>query len=162
MQHVCVATDAFLVVGIRTRTTNRIEADPQMARIPVLWRRFHDEEVPSKIPDRLPDSDIIAVYTDYDSELRAAYTLVVGHKVRTLDRSPKGMEGVIVPTARYLRFTATGPQPQFLIAAWTAIWQFFERSHEYERAFTTDYEVHRRDEVEIYVAVRRFVGKDEG
>jgi predicted transcriptional regulator YdeE len=154
MHPIAVATDAFLVVGIKARTTNRIEAVPQTAKIPILWQRFFEEDVAAAIPERLPDPDVIAVYTKYESDHQGPYTLIVGHKVRTLDRIPKGMGGVLVPAARYLRFEAEGPLPQALVDAWKSIWRFFEVSHEYERSYTTDYEVHRKSDVEIYIAVK--------
>jgi len=153
MQPVVVTTDAFPVVGVRTRTTHRIEAVTQTARIPVLWRRFFVDDVSAKIPERLPVSDVIAVYTDYENDDHGPYSLLIGHKVGTLDRTPKGMAGVLVPAGRYLCFTANGPLPETSVAAWQEIRQFFALSHEYERAYTVDYEVHRPDTIEIYVAV---------
>ena len=50
MHPVVVATDAFLVVGIKARTTHRIEAVSQTAKIPALWRRFSVEDISSKFP----------------------------------------------------------------------------------------------------------------
>ncbi len=154
MHPVAVATDAFLVVGIKTRTTNRIEAIPQMAKISALWRRFIVDDVSSQIPARLADPDIIAVYTEYESDHNGPYTLIIGHKVRTLDQTPAAMGGVLVPAGRYLRFLAEGPMPQALIDAWLEVWQYFDLSHEYERTYTTDFEVHHPNDVEIFVAVR--------
>ncbi|HUE16634.1 MAG TPA: hypothetical protein VMR25_20840, partial [Planctomycetaceae bacterium] len=55
MQPVAVATDAFLVVGIRARTTHRIEAVEQTAKIPALWQRFLVDGVSNKVPERLPE-----------------------------------------------------------------------------------------------------------
>ena len=158
MRPVAVATDAFLVVGIRVRTTHRIEAIEQTAKIPALWRRFCADDVSAKIPDRLSDPAVIAVYADYENDDRGPYSLLIGHKVRTLDQVPQGMAGVRIPAARYLCFTAGGPAPAAPAAASPAAWQevrqFFECSHEYERGYTADYEVHRSDEVDICIAVK--------
>jgi predicted transcriptional regulator YdeE len=44
--------------------------------------------------------------------------------------------------------------PTALVEAWQAIWQFFDLSHEYERAYATDFEIYRPNEVEIYVGVK--------
>lgn len=154
MEHVETATDAFLVVGIKTQTTNRIEAVPQTAKIPALWERFFADDVSGKIPERLPDPAVYAVYTDYESADRGRYLLMIGHKVRTLDRTPKGLGCVLVPSARYLRFPTAGQRPKDLVEAWTEIHQFFECSHEFERTFTTDFEIHNPSDTEIYVAVK--------
>jgi predicted transcriptional regulator YdeE len=153
MQPVVVAADAFPVVGVKTRTTHRIEAVGQTARIPALWRRFFVDDVSAKIPERLSAADIVAVYTGYENDDRGPYSLLIGRKVGTLDQIPKGMAGVLVPAGRYLCFTAKGPSPETPIAAWQDIRQFFSLSHEYERAYTVDFEVHRPDAIEIYVAV---------
>jgi predicted transcriptional regulator YdeE len=152
MQPVAVATDAFLVVGIKARTTDRIEAVGQTARIPALWRRFFVDDISSQIPEQLADSAVIAVYVDYADD-RGQYSLLIGRKVQTLDRTPKGMAGVLVPAARYLCFTIGGPLSEAPVDAWQEIRQFFALSHEYERAYTTDFEIHRPNEVEIYVAL---------
>jgi predicted transcriptional regulator YdeE len=154
MQHVVVTTDAFLVVGVRTRTTQRIEAVPQTARIPALWRRFFVDDVSAIIPARLANADVIAIYSNYENEDRGPYSLLIGRKVETLDQIPKGMNGMLAPAGRYLCFTANGPLPETPIAAWQEIRQFFALSHEYERAYTVDYEVHHADAIEIYVAVK--------
>jgi predicted transcriptional regulator YdeE len=155
MDPTAVATSAFLVVGLRTRTTNRIEAVSEMARIPVLWRKFFADNVSDSIPARIPDSaDIVAVYSDYESDHRGQYSLIVGHRVSSLDHIPKGMGGLLVRQGRYLRFPVEGPLPSALIEAWDAIRQFFDLSHEYERAYITDFEIHRPNDVEIFIAVK--------
>jgi len=154
MEPVTVATDAFLVVGIRARTTNRIEAVAQTAKIPSLWQRFFADNIESKIPERLAAPEIIAVYSDYERDYQGPYSLVIGKKVRTLDRTPKGMVGVLVPAARYLRFAPENSTPEAVIETWHEIWRFFEFSHEYERAYMSDYEVHGPDETAIYVSVK--------
>jgi predicted transcriptional regulator YdeE len=113
--------------------------------------------VSDHIPDRLAESpEIIAVYFDYESDHRGQYSLIVGHKVSSLDQTPKdkGIGSVIVRAGRYLRFVVEGPLPAAIIETWQTIWQFFEVTHEYERAYTTDYEVYRDDGAEIYIAVK--------
>jgi len=155
MEPIAIATGAFLVAGLRTRTTNRIEAVPEMAKISPLWRKFYADKVSDQIPFRLPGSDeIVAVYFDYESDYRGQYSFIVGHKVSSLDNAPEGMGGVIVRGGRYLRFPVEGPMPAALVEAWKAIWQFFDLSPEYERAYATDFEIHRSDEVEIYVGLK--------
>ncbi len=155
MDPTAVATGAFLVVGLQTRTTNRIEAVPETAKIASLWRKLYADDVSDRIPERVADApEVIAVYHDYESDHRGKYSLIVGHKVSSLDHTPKEMGGVMVRAGRYLRFPVEGPLPAGIIETWQAIWQFFEVSHEYERAYTTDYEIYRDDGAEIYIAVK--------
>jgi predicted transcriptional regulator YdeE len=155
MDPTAVATNSFLVAGLGTRTTNRIEAVPEMARISELWRKFYSDHVSDQIPDRLPGApEIVAVYYDYESDHQGQYSLIVGHKVSSLDHIPKSMGGVLVGAGRYLRFPVEGPIPAALIETWQSIWQFFELSQDYERAYTTDFEVYGPDETEIFIAVK--------
>ncbi|HET6326695.1 MAG TPA: GyrI-like domain-containing protein [Planctomycetaceae bacterium] len=155
MDPTAVATGAFLVVGLRTRTTNRIEAVPETAKIGSLWRKFYTDGVSDHIPERVAESpEVVAVYYDYESDHRGKYSLIVGHKVSSLDHTPKEMGGVLVRAGRYLRFPVEGPLPAGIIETWQVIWQFFEVSHEYERAYTTDYEIYRDGSAEIYIAVK--------
>jgi predicted transcriptional regulator YdeE len=154
MQPVVVATDAMLVVGIRGRTTHRIEAVGQTAKIPALWRRFFVDNVASQIPGLLPDPAVIAVYSDYENADWGQYSLLIGRKVQSLDHLPKRIFGELVPAGPYLCFTVDGPSREAPNAAWLEIRKFFERSHEYERAYTTDFEVHGDDQVSIYVAMK--------
>jgi predicted transcriptional regulator YdeE len=155
MDPTAVATGAFLVVGLRTRTTNRIEAVPETAKIGSLWRKFYADGVSDFIPERVADSpEVVAVYYDYESDHRGKYSLIVGHKVSSLDHTPKEMGGVLVRAGRYLRFPVEGALPAGIIETWQVIWQFFEVSHEYERAYTTDYEIYRDSSAEIYIAVK--------
>jgi predicted transcriptional regulator YdeE len=160
MEPTAVATGGFLVVGLRTRTTNRIEAVPEMAKIAPLWRRFCDDKVSDRVPQRLPgSSEVIAVYFDFKSGYQDQYSLIVGHKVSSLDNLPPEMGGVLVRPGRYLRFPVEARTVPALLDAWHAIWQFFELSHEYDRTYGTDYELYRGDEVEIYVGVQQSAGE---
>ena len=44
--------------------------------------------------------------------------------------------------------------PSRLVDAWKGIWQFFDLAHEYERAYATDFEIHRPNGVEVYIGVK--------
>jgi predicted transcriptional regulator YdeE len=154
MEPLTVTTDPFLVVGVKVRTTNRIEAVPQTAKIPAVWARFSAGDVSARIPQRIPDSGVIAVYTEYESDYRGAYALIVGHKVTTLDPTPPGMCGVSVASGPYLRFPLESATPKAIVAGWESIWRFFDFSPEHERAYTTDFELYEADRVEIYVATK--------
>lgn len=144
------------VIGISVRTTNELEADPTRARIPGLWGRFHAEEIASRIPDRAHPTRVLGVYTDYESDHRGAYTLVVGCPVNRVPRAlPEGFVHVAIPEdVPTFRLEAKGDMPAAVIDAWRAIWRRFENGG---RAYTTDYEVHdlaAPGEVTIHVATK--------
>jgi len=154
MEPIAVAADSFHVVGIKTRTTNRIEAAPETAKIPRLWRRYFVDKIGTALTDRLSAEEVIVVYTDFVDEFRGSYNVIIGPKVPTLDHAPKGMAGVAVDAGRYIRFAPEQRTCQCMVETWDEIRRFFRYSHENERAFTTEFEVHRADGWEIYVSVK--------
>ena len=154
MEPVAVAADSFLVVGIKTRTTNRIEAAAETRKIPSLWRRYFVDKIGAAITDRISADEVIVVYTDFVDESRGAYNVIIGPKVPTLDSAPKGMNRVAVDAGRYVRFAPEDRTCESMVETWDEIRRFFGYTHENERAFTTEFEVHRPDGWEIYVSVK--------
>jgi predicted transcriptional regulator YdeE len=154
MHPVAVNAGDLLVAGVKLRTTHRIEAVAQTAKIPALWRRFFVDKVGDQIPDRLPDAAVLAIYSDYDRDDSGPYSFLIGHRVRTLEQMPTGMSGIWLLPARYLQFE-TGSRPyDYPAGAWEEIRQFFALTHEYERTFEADYEIHRPEVVTIYVSIK--------
>jgi predicted transcriptional regulator YdeE len=154
MQPVDVSAGDTLVAGIKVRTTHRIEAVAQTAKIPALWRRFFVDKLGDQIPDRLPDPAVRAVYSEYEREDSGPFSVVLGHQVTTLEHVPMGMSGVWLLPGRYLRFDVAGQPFEHPADAWQEIRRYFSLSHEYERAYTADYEIHGADGVAIYVSIK--------
>jgi predicted transcriptional regulator YdeE len=154
MERLEVATDSFLVAGIKTRTTNRIEAVSEMARIPPLWRRYFADKIGEAVPHRAKADGIIVVYTNFADESRGAYTVIIGHKVPSLDQTVEGLDVVAVDAGRYVRFALEKRTCQCMVETWDEIRRIFRYSHENERAFTAEFEVHRADQSEFYVSVK--------
>jgi len=146
---------ATRVVGLAIRTTNAAEANPATARIPGLWRKVLEEGVAGRIAGRTNPGVLAAVYTDYDSDERGPYTLVVGAEVEADAPAPPGLTAVAVPAARCLRFAARGPMPAALVAVWGRVWSAFARPDGPRRAFACDLERHTGPEAaDVYVAIR--------
>lgn len=157
MQHQLVKKDETQVVGIQVRTSNQMEMDQTTARIPGLWQKFLRERLMDKMPNRTDTQYIYGVYSDYESEHDAFYSLLVGVEVDTLDNVPDGMIALTIPAAKYSVFTARGRMPDALIETWGHIWQYFSEISEYTRSYTTDFELHdknKRDQVDIYIALK--------
>jgi predicted transcriptional regulator YdeE len=148
----------FHVVGIQVRTCNTDEADPSRGRIAGLWRRFMEEGIAGKVPRPVRPEIVMAVYTNYETDHRGMYSLVLGAEVADLEQVPPGMIGVTVSAGEYLVFTASGPMPRALIETWGEIWEFFSPQRSPARAYTADFEVHDMSgagaDVPIYIAVR--------
>jgi len=147
-------------VGVELRTSNAREANPVTAQIPGLWRRFMEENLIEKIPNRKEAGVILGVYTNYESDHSGMYSLVLSTEVTSLDSVPEGLVGLTIPAARYLVFPARGPMPDATIETWQKIWSYFTPSSKIQRAYTVDFERHQWDaetqqpEVDIHIAVK--------
>lgn len=144
---------AFTVMGIATRTHN---ADGQAAKdIGALWARFMSEGVAHKIPNKTEDT-VFAVYTGYESDHTAPYTVVIGCKVAPGTALPEGMSEAGVSGGEYAKFQAHGNLSDGAVGqAWLGIWQ-----SGLNRAYQADFEAYgpkaanpQDAEVDIFVGL---------
>jgi predicted transcriptional regulator YdeE len=143
------------LIGIAVRTINQQEMNPGTAKIPGLWGRFFQEQIGDKIPNKTASDSTVAAYTKYESDHTGAYDLIVGREVNSLSSVPDGMTAVTIPAGKYLLFTSEGPMPKALIDSWGYIWNYFSEGSQYQRSYTTDYEIHQAsDRVDIYIAIK--------
>ena len=144
---------ALNIVGISVRTTN--ENQQAMKDIPMLWQRVMGEGIVEKVSNRIDDT-YYCLYTDYESDHTAPYTVVLGVSVPNLDVIPEGMVGKAIPAATYERFVAKGDLTASAVGdAWLGIW-----NADLDRTYTTDMEVYgekasnpKDGEVDIFIAV---------
>ncbi len=156
-----VHVDPFLVIGISTRTTNARETTKD-AVIPKMWARLHEEDVLTRIPNRV-DAHVIAVYCDYENGKDGLYNYVLGAKAKPTKSIPPGMVAQKIVPGEYAVFTDKGgPPPQMIVNLWKQIWSL-EKPGQLERAYQTDYEVYYGDlrpnppnaHVAIYIGLAR-------
>jgi predicted transcriptional regulator YdeE len=139
--------EEFQVTGVAARTSNAIEMTGAGA-IPQLWGQ-------RALPD---DGQIVALYTEYESDEHGEYTFVLGGK------SSSAREGVTVktvPAGKYAVFTSErGPVQKVVVETWQRIWSELPSAKNL-RSYIADFEVY--DEraadpanavVDIYVGVK--------
>jgi predicted transcriptional regulator YdeE len=148
------SASGFYVVGLEARTSQTLEADPQTARIPDLWKRLEQGDLAEQIPRRLAKGHPFCVRFDYEQST-GAYSVVLGYQVPGLEDVSHGLRGLYIPSGRYLVFPTASPE---LAQTWGAIQQYFARPGSPQRAFTYEYEEHfcqsaPCDEVRIYIAL---------
>jgi len=132
---------AFTVVGFSVRTTNQKE-NGGTGEIPQLWQRVMQQGLLEDIPHRA-DNNFTAVYTDYASDQKGAYTYVLGVRVSAVDKVPDGMVAVTVPAGKYAVVDSeTGPLPEVMPKVWTRIWAMSAAELGGQRAFKADYEIY--------------------
>lgn len=144
---------SFQVIGIAVRTTN--ENGQAASDIGSLWGKFMTENILQKIPNRLND-DIIAVYTNFESDHTKPYDTILGCKVSTLDLIPEHMTGVTIAAGTFSKFISKGDIAKGSVyQSWVTIW-----NTDLDRLYTADFEVYGEKaknptaaEVDIYVAV---------
>lgn len=80
------------------------------------------EDLLSKIPNKV-DSNILAVYTDCESDVNGAYTFMTGARVSSANVVPPGMVANRVPAGRYAVFTSEkGYVGKVVPETWSRIW----------------------------------------
>jgi len=159
-----VQQPGFVLVGISARTSNAIEMSVRGV-IGKQWDHFLKDGWLEKISDRV-GSDIIAAYTDYESDHRGAYTFILGAKVSSANSVPPGMLVKQVPPGKYAVFTtARGPAAKVVPECWQHINSLPKSAPGGDRAYRADFEVYgpraadpENAQVEIYVGI----GKQDG
>lgn len=150
----------FTVIGISARTTNANEMSGKGV-IGQAWGRFMQEHLLSKIPDKV-DSNVLAVYSDYESDANGAYTFILGAKVSSADDVPPGMVAKKISAARYAVFTSEkGPVAKVVPETWSHIWALPKSAPGGSRAYQADFELYderaadpQNSQVDVYVGIK--------
>ncbi len=130
---------AFTVIGIAQRTNNAREMSPE-GIIGPMWDRIVSGNLLDKIPNRA-DTNVLAMYTDYESDAKGDYTFFIGPKVVSSDVVPEGMIAKTIGAARYAVFTSDrGPLYEVVPRLWQRIWSMPADELGGERAYLADLE----------------------
>jgi predicted transcriptional regulator YdeE len=115
----------------------------------------------NKIPNRL-NSDVLAVYADYESDANGAYTFLLGAKVSSAASVIPGMMFRKIPAGKYAVFTSNrGPVSKVVPEAWQRIWSLPKSATGGDRTYRADFELydHRAinpqdAQVDVYVGIK--------
>lgn len=146
----------FNFIGLSTKTSNQNgEASPA---ITALWSEFIASNLLEKIPQAI-DSDIVCIYTDYESDYTGTYTCLLGMKVSSLDSVPEGLVGRHFEGGLFQTVVAQGELPESLVRKWKEIW---DNDAKLNRAYTYDFEIYderarngENSEVHIYLSIKQ-------
>lgn len=150
------------LVGLHVRTNNKAEMDPLTAKISPCVQQYFQEQWTEKIPHRTHPGRTLCAYTNYESDYMGEYTFYIGEEVSSVKDIPEGLEGHIIPSQTYVKFTTgPGPMPTVLINAWQNIWKMSPESLGGERRYHTDFEVYderasnpQNTILDIYIGVK--------
>jgi predicted transcriptional regulator YdeE len=155
-----VEEPGFTMIGIAARTSNAKEMAGEGV-IGKQWDRFMKDGLLGKIPNRA-DSNILALYTDYENDASGAYTFIIGAKVSSGDNVPSGMVVEKVPAGKYAIFTSErGPVRKVVPETWARIWSLTKSEPGGDRAYRADFELYdhraadpQNAQIEVYVGIK--------
>lgn len=135
--------EAIKLIGLKIRTNNQKEFNPEKAQIEPCVMRYFNEGWNDKIPHRKNSNITRCAYTEYESDDKGDYTFFVGEEVTATDTIPEGLDLLTIPAQTYVKFTTEpGPMPQVVIDAWQKIWQMSPDVLGGIRSYKTDFEVY--------------------
>jgi predicted transcriptional regulator YdeE len=150
----------FYMAGLCIRTNNAAEMSGN-GKIGGVWETFLQPGIVTRIPDRI-GLDLIAVYTDYETDHTGHYTYLLGMPVSSANGLPKNLTVKQVPAGRYAVFTSNrGPIVEVVQELWQRIWSMSEKELGGKRAFRCDYEIYdqrsadpAKAQIDVYIGLR--------
>ncbi len=147
----------FKAIGLELRTTTC--ESKNLHAIPEFWKRFLQEDMASKIPNRTRPNTLLGMCADCADD--GSFSYIICAEVDTFDEMPDGMVARSVPAAKYAVFTSIGKIPESIQEAWQYIFSSGLAALGYEHAGTEDFELYderctgREDsEVDIYIPIK--------
>ena len=148
-------TNGFKLIGISVRTTN--QNNQVQEDLGKLWGQFSSENIHQEIPNKI-SNEILAIYTDYQSNDTEDYTTIIGVPVSTLNEIPNGMIGQEFQPENFKKFIAKGEMPKAVDDTWINIWEqdvYLNRKYSYDfELYGGNWNKGTDSEVEIFVAVK--------
>jgi len=152
--------DGFYVVGLTARTSNAQETSGK-AKIGEVWQEFLQPDLVAKIPDKI-GVDLIAVYTDYETDHTGHYTYLLGIPISSAEALPSNLTVKHIPAGRYAVFrSGRGPKKEVVSAVWQRIWSLSPKQLGGKRAFKSDFEIYdqraadpENAQIDVYVGLR--------
>jgi len=150
------------LIGLSARTNNKNEMSLHEAKIGKLAGDFWSQNIAAQIPNRAHPGVTLSVYTEYVSDEHGDYTYFIGEEVSSFDNIPDTMQKLIIPAAKYQRFTTTpGKMPEVVINAWQKIWGMSANDFGGKRAYQADFELYderavdpNNSSVDIYIGIK--------
>ena len=150
------------IVGIKTRTNNRLEMDSLKGKIfPVVKQYFH-QNVAESIPNRVHPGTTFCIYTEYESDHESDYTYFIGEEVDSFEGVHSDLETLVIPAQKYIKFTnGPGSMPDVVRKPWQQVWQMTSAELGGIRSYIADFEIydersrdHQNIVLDIYVGIQ--------
>src|SRR5258708_2703160 len=150
----------FYIAGLTARTNNAHEMSGK-GKIGNVWQEFLQPNLVAKIPNKI-GVDLIAVYTDYETDHTRHYTYLLGLPILSAESLPSNLTVKQVPAGRYAVLSSSrGPIKQVVPEIWQRIWSMSPEELSGTRAFKTDYEIYdqrsadpENAQIDVYIGLR--------
>lgn len=148
------------IVGLKVRTNNRNEFNPESSKISVLVNEYYQKQLAEKVKHRSSPNKTYSIYTEYDSDEHGDYSYFVGEAVSDFsEQDLQTFSCLTIPAQQYQCFTTErGEIPKIIIEAWQEIWHMSELKG--QRNYVADFEIldercaNPSDaEVDIYIGI---------
>jgi predicted transcriptional regulator YdeE len=151
--------DGFYVVGLTARTNNAHEMSGK-GKIGEVWQEFLRPDLVVKIPNKI-GVDLIAVYTDYETDHTGHYTYLLGMPISSAEALPASLTVKHIPPGRYAVFRSErGPIKEVVPEVWQRIWALSHKQLGGKRAFKSDFEIYdqraadpENAQIDVYVGL---------
>src|SRR5260370_30557850 len=94
----------FYIAGLTARTNNAHEMSGK-GKIGNVWQQFLQPHLVSKIPNKM-GVDLIAAYTDYETDHTGHYTYLLGLPILSAESLPPTLTVKHIPADRYAVFSS--------------------------------------------------------
>ena len=150
----------FYIAGLTARTNNAHEMSGK-GKIGNVWQEFLQPNLVAKIPNKI-GVDLIAVYTEYETDHTGHYTYLLGIPILSNESLPSTLTFKHIPAGRYAVFTSgRGPVQQIVPEIWQRILSMSPEELGGTRAFQTDYEMYDQRaadpadaQIDVYIGLR--------
>lgn len=143
MQNELINKSEIKLVGLKARTNNKNEMNPQTSKIGELAGRFWGQNIANQIPNRKNPGVSLSVYTEYASDEHGDYSYFIGEEVSSFENIPSEFQTLTIPGGKYKKFTTpSGKMPEVVINAWQKIWKMTPDDFGGSRAYIADFEVY--------------------
>jgi predicted transcriptional regulator YdeE len=150
----------FYVAGITARTNNAQEMSGK-GKIGEVWQSFLEPGLVAKIPNKI-GVDLVAVYTDYETNHTGHYTYLLGIPIASKETLSRNLTVKHVRPGYYAVFSSRkGPITKVVPEIWQRIWAMSPAELGGKRAFQTDFEIYdqratdpENAQIDVYVGLQ--------
>ncbi len=145
-----------IIIGMTIRTTNQDGKSIQDTS--QLWKQFYAEGFNDKVQGKVNPSEVLGVYSNYESDCNGYYDYTIGYEVSPEADVPEGFGKMSIPKADYAKFELTEALPicEKIKRLWNNVWQA-----DINRKYSIDFEIYDENtamsenpKIQVFITVK--------